>query len=96
MKQLRRLNTKIRSISGNLKVTYDITVGTNHPQCDEPPNLIVKFSNYNREAIQNCISIYQIWLSTVSGALIIGRKPFTLIKGYISSDTIDCLLYNQC
>ena len=35
-------------------------------------------------------------LCTVSSDLIIGRRPFEFIKGYIYSDPIDYLLCNQC
>ena len=35
--KLKRLNTKIRKISGKLKHNHSITVGTDHPQCAEPP-----------------------------------------------------------
>ena len=35
-------------------------------------------------------------LCTVTSALIISKRTFAFIKGYISSDTIDYLLCNQC
>ena len=35
-------------------------------------------------------------LCAVISALIIGRRSFVFIRGYISSDPIDCLLCNQC
>ena len=90
------LNTKIRKLSGKLKDMYGLTVGTNHPQCAEPSNPIIKCKNCNRIPIQNCISIYQIKPCTVSIDLIIIRRPFSFIKWYISSDPIDYLLCNQC
>ena len=90
------MKTKIRNISDNLKDTYDITVGTNHPQCAEPPNNIIKCADYNRRPIQNCTSFYQMKLCNISSALIISRRPFSFIKGYRYSDPIDYLLCNQC
>ena len=35
-------------------------------------------------------------LCTVISAFVISRRSFSSIKGYISSDTIDHLLCNQC
>ena len=75
---------------------YGITVGTDHPQYAETPNTIIKFANCNRIPIQNCTSIFQMKLCTVSSALIISRRPCAFIKWFRSSDTIDYLLCNQC
>ena len=83
-------------ISGNLKDTNGITVGTNHSQCDEPPDTIIKCTDCNIRPIKNCTSIYQMKLFTVSSDFIISRRPFSFIKWSISSDPIDHLLWNQC
>ena len=93
---LKSLNTKIRNIYNKLKGTYGITAGTDHPQCSEPPDPIIKCANCNRRPIQNCTSIYQMKLCTFSSALIISKRPFVFIKGYISSDSIDYVICNQC
>ena len=93
--KLKFMNTKIRKLYDNLKDIYGITVGNNHLQCAKPPNPIVKFVNWNRRKIQNCISVYQTQLCTVSSALIICRRPFAFIKGYRYSDQIEYLLCNQ-
>ena len=93
--KLSRLNTKIRKLSDKLKGTYEIIVGINHPQCAEPPNTIIKCVNFNIRRIQNCTSVYQMKLWTVRSALIISRRSFEFIKGSISSDKIDYLIYYQ-
>ena len=90
--KFKRLNTKTRNIFDHLKNTYDITVGTNHPQCAEPSDPIVKCENFNRRSIQNCTSVYQMQLYTVRFSLIISRRPFEFTKGSRSSDQIDYLL----
>ena len=89
---LKYMNTKIRKLSDYLKDTYEITVGTDNLQCAEPPDPIVKCANCNRRPIQNCTSVYQMELYTISSNLIIGRRPFSFIKGYIYSDPISYLL----
>ena len=86
------LNTKIRNISNKFKDTYGITVGSDHPKCYAPPNPIIKFANRNRRPIQNSASVYQMRICTISSALIIIRRPFSFIKGYIYSDPIYYLL----
>ena len=85
------LNTKTRKLSDKMKNTYGITVGTENPQCTEASNSIIKCENCNRRPIQNCTSVYQIKLCTVSSALIISRRLFVFIKGYRYSDPIDFL-----
>ena len=75
---------------------YGINVGTDHPQCAEPSDPIIKCENCNRRLIQNCTSIYQMKLCTFSSALIISMIPFVFIKGSVSSDPMDHLLCNQC
>ena len=52
--KLSRLNTKTRKLYDKLKDTYGITVGTDLPQCAEPPNPIVKYANCNKIPTQNC------------------------------------------
>ena len=93
--KLSRLNTKIRKLSDKLKDTYSITVGTDHLQCAEPSNPIIKCANCNRIPIQNCTSIYQMKICTVSSALIISRRLFSFIKGFRSSDPIYYSLCNK-
>ena len=56
--KLSHLNTKIRKLYDKLKDVYGITVGTDHPQCAEPSDLIIKCADFNRRPIQNCTSIY--------------------------------------
>ena len=75
---------------------YDITVGTNHQKYAEPPDTVIKCTNFNRRPIQNCTSVYQMKIYSVRSALIISKNPFAFIKGYISSDPVDYLLCNQC
>ena len=94
--KIETFNTKTRNISDHLKYTYSIVDGTNHSQCAEPPDPIIKCANYNRRPIKNCTSVYQIKLCTIISALIISRIPFAFIKGFIFSDPIDYLLCNQC
>ena len=94
--KLSHLNTKIQKLSDRLKDMYGITVGTDHPQCSEPSNPIIKCANCNRKPIQNFTLIYQMKLCTVSSDLIISRRPFAFIKESRSSDPIDYLLCNQC
>ena len=94
--KLKSLNNKIRNLSDHLKDINGITVITDHPQCAEPPDTMVKFENCNRIPIQNCTSVYQIKICTARSALIIGRISFISIKGSIYSDTIDYLLCHQC
>ena len=43
--KLSRLNTKIWKLSDKLKDKYGINVGTDHPQCAEPSDPIIKFAN---------------------------------------------------
>ena len=93
---MKHLYTKIRKLSDKLKGTYGITVGTDHPQCSEPSHLIIEGVNWNRRQIQNCASIYQRKLWTVSSALIVSKRPFSFIKGSRCSAPIDYLLRNQC
>ena len=83
-------------LSDELKDTYGITVGTNHPQCVEPPNTILKYSNYNRRPNHNCASVYQMKICAVSSDLIISRRPFIFIRGSRYSDPIYFLPCNQC
>ena len=78
--KLKIFHTKIRKLSDKLKDTYGITIGTNHPQCAETPDPIIKFADYNRRKIQNYTSIYQMRIRNVSSALIISRRPFAFIK----------------
>ena len=85
-KKLKHLNTKIRKLSDKFKDTYGINFGTDHPQYTEPSDPTIKCANCNRRPIQNCTSIYQIKLCTVSSVLIISRRPFAFIKGSRSSD----------
>ena len=51
--KLKCLNTKIQKLYDKLKDAYGITVGTDHPQCAEPPDPIVKCENCNRRPIQD-------------------------------------------
>ena len=44
-KKLKRFNTKIQQLSDKLKDTHSITVGTDHPQCAEPSDPILKCAN---------------------------------------------------
>ena len=90
------MNTKTRKLSDKFKDTYGITVGTDHPQCSEFPNPIIKFANCNRRLIQNCTSVHKIKLCTISSDLIIISRPFAFIKGSITTNPIDYLLCNQC
>ena len=90
------LNTKIRNLFDKLKDKYGITVGTNHMQCVEPPNTIVKFENCNRIPIKNCTPVYQMQLHNVGSALIMGMRTFVFLRWTISSDSIYYLLWNQC
>ena len=46
--KLKRLNTKIQKLSDKLKDAYGITAGTDHLQCAEPPDTIIKCANFNR------------------------------------------------
>ena len=89
---MNRLNTKIRKLSDKLNGMSVITVGTNHLQCAEPTDTIIKCANCNRIPIQNCTSVYQMKLFNVFSDLIISRRPFSFIKGYIYIDPIDYLL----
>ena len=88
---VKRLNTKIRKLSDKLKDEYGITVGTDHPQCSEPSDPIIKCENCNRRPIQNCTSVYQMKLYTISSSLVISRIPLVFIKGSRYSDPIDYL-----
>ena len=74
---------------------YSITVDTDHPQCAEPSDPIIKCEDCNIILIQNCTSIYQMKLCTVSSALIINRRPFAFINISRYSDPIDYLLCYQ-
>ena len=91
-----RLNTKIRKLSDHLKYAYGINDGTNHPQCAETPDPIVKFANFKKIPIQNCASVYQMQPCTVISSLVIGGIQFSFIKVSRSSDPIYYLLCNQC
>ena len=79
-------------LSDNFNNTYGITIGTNHLQCAEPPDPIVKCANFNRRPIIIFVSVYQMQLCTVSSAFIIGGIPFAFIKGSRYSDPIDYLI----
>ena len=52
-KKLSRLKTRIRKLSDKFKDTYGITVVTDHLQCAETSDPIIKFANYNRRPIKN-------------------------------------------
>ena len=43
------LNTKIRKLSDKFKDTYGINVGTDHPQCVEPSDSIIKYLQFSIE-----------------------------------------------
>ena len=73
-----------------------LLLGTDLPQCAEPPDPIVKGENCNRKPIQKVTSVYQMQLCTVSSALIIVRIPFAPIKGCRYIDPMDYLLCNKC
>ena len=90
--KLKRFNNKNRKLSDKLKDMYGINVGTDNPKCAEPPNSAIKCADCNRRPIQNCMSVYQMQLCTVSISLVIVRIPFSFIKESRSSDPIDYLL----
>ena len=74
--KLKILNTKIMKLSGKLKDTYGITVGTDHLQCSEISDTIIKYEDCNIRPIQNGTSVYQMKLCTVRSSLIISRRTF--------------------
>ena len=80
-KKLNHFNTKIWKISDKLENMYEITLVTNHLQCAEPSDTIIKCAYLNRRPIQNCTSIYQMKLCTISSALFISRRPCAFIRG---------------